>query len=121
MQRSAVFLVSAFAAAVGLTSPMLAQSARPPAASTTSTSLPRIRPVPSNIPLRIAQTRQAVATETEMIHEARVVPLDARPHLPTAIRPWLGDSRAHWEGDTLVVETTTFNERTPYRGSDANL
>jgi len=56
-----------------------------------------------------------------MIHDARIVPVDGRPHLSESIRPWLGDSRAHWEADTLVVETTNFSERTPFRGSDTNL
>src|SRR5437868_4062857 len=219
MQRSAAFLVSAFTAAVALDSPMLAQSARPPAASTKSASLPRtpegtpdlqgvwdfrtatplerprdlgdkkfftaaeaadferraaerigntvavhppdwldygmkvltdmrtsliddppdgripaltvegrarqtaraaerrgdaadgpedrnlgerclifsagppILPGPYNNNLRVVQTRQAVVMETEMIHDARIVPLDGRAHLPNAIRPWLGDSR----------------------------
>ena len=43
-----------------------------------------------------------------MIHDARVIPLDGRPHLPSAIHAWLGDSRGHWEGDTLVVDTTNY-------------
>jgi hypothetical protein len=82
---------------------------------------PPILPGPYNNNLRIVQTRQAVVMETEMIHDARIVPVDGRPHLSESIRPWLGDSRAHWEADTLVVETTNFSERTPFRGSDTNL
>jgi len=47
-----------------------------------------------------------------MIHETRIVPLDGRPHRSPAIRTYLGDSRGHWDGDTLVVETTNFLDRT---------
>jgi hypothetical protein len=57
----------------------------------------------------------------EMIHDARIVPIDGRPHLPSHIRQWSGDPRGHWEGDTLVVETTNFSDKTNYRGSGANL
>jgi hypothetical protein len=49
-----------------------------------------------------------VAFETEMIHDLRIIPLDGRPHLPSTIQLWLGDSRGHWEGDTLVVDTTNY-------------
>ena len=44
-----------------------------------------------------------------MIHEARIIPIDGRPHLPASVRPWNGDPRGHWEGNTLVVDTTNFN------------
>jgi hypothetical protein len=47
----------------------------------------------------------------EMIHEARIIPIDGRPHAPERIRQWLGDSRGHWEGTTLVVETINFNDK----------
>ena len=54
-----------------------------------------------------------------MVHDVRIVPLDGRAHLPSDIRQWLGDARGHWEGDTLVVHTTNFTDKT---GSfDANL
>ena len=57
----------------------------------------------------------------EMIHDARIIPLDGRPHLPAHLRFWLGDSVGRWEGDTLVVETTNFTDKTNYRGSGENL
>jgi hypothetical protein len=52
-----------------------------------------------------------VAILNEQIHEARIVPLDGRPHIGPQIRQWQGDSRGRWEGETLVVETTNFNGR----------
>ncbi len=58
---------------------------------------------------QIVQTPGYVVLHSEMIHEARVIPLDGRPHLPADVRSWDGDSRGHWEGDTLVVDTTNFN------------
>jgi hypothetical protein len=60
---------------------------------------------------QILQTSKSVVILTEMIHDARVVPLDGRPHLPAVIRQWLGDSRGHWEGETLVVDTTNYKPR----------
>lgn len=57
----------------------------------------------------IIQTPGYVVLYSEMIHDARVIPLDGQPHPSAAIRSWNGDSRGHWEGDTLVVDTTNFN------------
>ena len=57
----------------------------------------------------------------EMVHNARLVPLDSRPHVPASLRQWAGDSRASWDGDTLVVETTNFLRETSFGGSSANL
>jgi hypothetical protein len=57
---------------------------------------------------QIVQSSNAVAIETEMIHDVRIIPLDGRPHLPYTVQLWLGDSRGHWEGDTLVVDTTNY-------------
>ena len=82
---------------------------------------PPIVPGPYNNNLQIVQTPAAVVVMTEMIHDARIVPLDGRPHLAPAVRRWLGDSRGSWKGDTLVVETTNFTSQTPFRGSDENL
>jgi hypothetical protein len=57
----------------------------------------------------------------EAIHEARVIPLDGRPHLPEHIRQWSGDSRGRWEGDTLVAETTNFSPDANVMGSGKHL
>ena len=57
----------------------------------------------------------------EMVHDIRIIPLDERPHVEPAIRQWLGDSRGHWEANTLVVDTTNFTDKTNFRGSRENL
>ncbi|HEX6998641.1 MAG TPA: hypothetical protein VF322_10880 [Gammaproteobacteria bacterium] len=62
--------------------------------------------------MRIVQTPTHVAISYEMIHDTRIIPLDGRPHLSGDIRQYLGNPRGHWEGDTLVVETTNFTDRT---------
>lgn len=64
-----------------------------------------------NANYQIFQTPDHVAILVEMIHETRIIPIDGRPHVGKGIRGWLGDSRGHWEGDTLVVETTNFVDR----------
>jgi hypothetical protein len=69
----------------------------------------------------ITQSPDAVTIRYEMIHEARVIPLTGAPHIAGAIRSYMGDARGHFEGDTLVVETTNFNDRLPYRGSSERL
>ncbi len=61
---------------------------------------------------QIVQSPGYVVITNEMIHEARVIPLDGRPPLRPAIKQWVGDSRGHFDGDTLVVETTNFTDRT---------
>ena len=58
----------------------------------------------------ILQTPDHVVIRVEMIHDARIIPLDGRPHVDQPIQQWLGDSRGHWEGDTLVVETTNLDD-----------
>ncbi|MBV8731795.1 MAG: hypothetical protein JO336_18460, partial [Acidobacteriia bacterium] len=70
---------------------------------------------------QIVQTKNYVMILVEMVHDARIIPLDNRPHLPSSVREWMGDSRGHWEGDTLVVETTNFSDKTRFRGADENL
>jgi hypothetical protein len=65
---------------------------------------------------QIVQTEGYVAIVTEMMHEARIIPLD-RPSLGPGIRQWLGDSRGRWEGQTLVVETANFNDQRLFRGA----
>jgi hypothetical protein len=70
---------------------------------------------------RIVQTPGYVAILVEMIHDVRIIPLDKRPHLPANIKQWMGDPRGHWEGDTLVVDTTNFTDKTHFRGADENL
>ena len=70
---------------------------------------------------QIVQTRDYVMILMEMIHDVRIIPLDGRPHPPSTVRNWLGDSTGHWEGSTLVVDTTNFTEKTGFRGSDQNL
>jgi hypothetical protein len=67
---------------------------------------------------RIVQSAGQVAIQYEMIHETRVIPLDGRPHVGQNIRLDMGDARGHWEGNTLVVETTNFTARSAYRGAN---
>jgi hypothetical protein len=66
---------------------------------------------------RIVQTPDSVVISYEMIHDTRVIPLDGRPHIGTGIQQWMGDSRGHWEGDTLVVESRNFTDRTAVGGA----
>jgi hypothetical protein len=82
---------------------------------------PPLTPSAYNNNIQIVQTRDYAVIMTEMVHEARVVPLDGRPHLPSTVRPWMGDSRGRWDGDTLVVETTNFNDKNLYHGASEKL
>jgi hypothetical protein len=86
-----------------------------------TTAGPPMLPGPYNNDLQIFQGRGTVVILNEMIHDARVIPLDGRPHVDHNVRSWMGDSRGHWEGNTLVVDTTNFNSEYSFRGSDANL
>jgi hypothetical protein len=72
---------------------------------------PPIIPNGYNNNFEFIQRRDYVVILTEMVHDARIVPLDGRPHLPSSLRQWSGDSRGRWEGDTLVVETTNFTNK----------
>ena len=70
----------------------------------------------------ITQGPGFVAIRYEMIHEARIIPLDGRPHLPgDRCKNYMGDARGRWEGNTLVVETTNFHAATAFRGASEKL
>ena len=85
------------------------------------TAGPPMVPSGYNNNYQIFQNRGYVAILIEMIHDVRIIPLDGRPHVPSNIRQWLGDSRGRWEGNTLVVDTTNFTGKTHFRGADENL
>lgn len=70
---------------------------------------------------RLIQAPGYVVILHEMVHESRIVPMDGRPHVNADIRQWNGDSRGRWEGETLVVETTNFSDKTSFRGSSSGL
>jgi hypothetical protein len=74
-------------------------------------------PTVYNANLRIVQGPGVVAVTYEMIHDTRVIPISAAPHVGDAVRGYDGDARAHWDGNTLVVDTTNFSDKTNYRGS----
>ena len=69
---------------------------------------------------KIVQTKDTVMILTEMVHDARIVRMNAE-HLPKTIRKWMGDSVGRWEGDTLVVDTTNFTDKTRFRGAGEDL
>lgn len=81
-----------------------------------ATAGPPMLPYSYNSNYRILQTAAAFVVHAEMIHDARIIHLDGRPHLPPAIRLWLGDSIGRWAGDTLVVDTTNFNDSGGFYG-----
>jgi hypothetical protein len=85
-------------------------------------SLPNVMfPTLYNNNVRIIQSPGYVAITHEMVHDTRIVPLDGRAALSPKIRQYMGESRGHWEGDTLVVDVTNFTDRTNYRGSGDTL
>jgi hypothetical protein len=79
---------------------------------------PPLLPVLYNNHYQIQQTRDSVVIITEMVHDARVIRLGGQ-HQPAAVKSWMGDSIGHWEGDTLVVETTNFRPDNVFRGATA--
>jgi hypothetical protein len=72
-----------------------------------------------NANLQIFENDTSVVILHEMIHSARMIPFDGRQHIPDGVRQLNGDSRGRWEGDTLVVDTTNFSDKTPFRGPPA--
>jgi hypothetical protein len=81
------------------------------------TAGPPMLPGPYNNNYQIVQTPGYVIILVEMIHDARIIPIDGRPHLPNNVRSWLGDARGHWEGNTLVVDTANFRPDATYRNT----
>ncbi len=82
---------------------------------------PPMAPSAYNNIVQLFQTPDHVVLLNEMVHDARIVPLDGSAHLPPHVRQWHGDSRGHWDGDTLVVETINFTDKTSFRGSTDSL
>jgi hypothetical protein len=82
---------------------------------------PPMIPANYNANYQIVQAPGYVALLSEQIHDVRIIPTDGRPHIPQDVRQLLGDSRGHWEGETLVVETTNFTDRTSFRGSGEHM
>ena len=82
---------------------------------------PPMTPSVYNNNMQLFQTEDHVVIVNEMVHSARIIPLDGRAPLPDGLRQWVGDSRGSWEGDTLVVVTTNFLRETAFGGSSANL
>ena len=66
---------------------------------------------------QVFQSADHVVVLNEMIHDARVIPLDGQPHLTDSVRQLHGDSRGHWEGDALVIETTNYSHQVRFRGA----
>ena len=82
---------------------------------------PPVLPGGYNQHMQLVQTRDYLMMHVEMVHEARIIPLDGRPQLPNQLRQWNGSSRARWEGDTLVVTSTNFKHATGTLVLDGNL
>ncbi len=82
---------------------------------------PPFTPSAYNNNMQLFQTPDHVVVVTEMVHTARIIPLDGSPHLPSNVQQWSGDSRGHWEGETLVVETTNHTDKTRWRGSTPDM
>jgi len=82
---------------------------------------PPMMPANYNANYEIVQSPGYVALLSEQIHDVRIIPTDGRPHIPQDVRQLLGDARGHWDGNTLVVETTNFTDRTSFRGSGEHM
>ena len=82
---------------------------------------PPLNPSAYNNNIQLFQTPDYVAILTEMVHDARIVPLNGRPVLSEDVKQWRGDARGSWSGNTLVVESTNFTDKTNFRGSGENL
>ena len=82
---------------------------------------PPMIPSAYNNNMQLVQTRDHVVILNEMIHSARIVPLDGRPHAPANIRSLTGDSVGRWEGETLVVDTTNFSQEAGFRGASSKM
>jgi hypothetical protein len=82
--------------------------------------IPRIQ-AGYNSYLQIIQSPGYVTILSEMAHDARIIPIDGRPHLDGRVRVWNGDSRARWDGDTLVIDTTNFSPKSDFMGAHDNL
>ena len=85
-----------------------------------STSGPPMLPVLYNSNYQIVQTPDTVLILVEMVHDIRIIRMNGT-HVSANVRQWLGDSISHWEGDTLVVDTTNFTDKTRFRGASENL
>ena len=81
---------------------------------------PRTQPAYDSY-FQLTQAHDTVAIMQEGIHETRVIPVGTSPHIPENVRQWMGDPRGHWEGDTLVVDTTNFSPETNLNGATQNL
>lgn len=86
-----------------------------------STSGPPMLPVLYNNNYQIVQTPDAIMILVEMVHDVRVIRMNGSTHPPPGVRLWLGDSIGSWEGNTLVVDTSNFTDKTRFRGSGTNL
>jgi hypothetical protein len=82
---------------------------------------PPMTPTGYNNNFQLIQAPGYVVIFNEQIHDARIIPMDGRVHLPENVRQWMGDSRGHWDGNTLVVETTNFTNKANFRGSSEKM
>jgi hypothetical protein len=81
---------------------------------------PPFTPSAYNNNMQLFQTPDTVVVMTEMVNTSRVIPLDGRPHVDSDVLQWSGDSRGHWEGDTLVVETRNFDAKRKWRNTTSS-